>query len=106
MAAPQLAIRAIHLHDCHALGVQEASESGSIATGSLDADTLDRTEFLQPGEQRTVAGLGCRERSHSELSATLVERGHHVLVAVRVDSAATRRAVSVMVVIVIPSADS
>ena len=35
---------------------------------------------MQPDEQRTVLGLGCRERSHSELSATLVERGHHVLV--------------------------
>ena len=84
VAASQLAVRAIHLHDGHALGVQEASESGSVATGPFDADTLDRTESPKPGEQRAVAGPGRRERPYPELSATLIERGDHVLVAVRV----------------------
>ena len=84
VAVSQLAVRAIHLHDGHALGVQEASESGSVATGPFDADTLDRTESPKPGEQRAVAGPGRRERPYPELSATLIERGDHVLVAVRV----------------------
>ena len=48
MAASQLAVRAIHLHDGHALGVQEASESGSVATGPFDADTLDRNVAAAP----------------------------------------------------------
>ena len=84
MAASQLAVRAIHLHDGHALGVQEASESGAVATGALDPDTLDDTEAAQPGQGLAVAGRRRRERSYAEFSATLVERGDHVLVAVRV----------------------
>ncbi len=84
VAASQLAVRAIHLHHGHALGVQEAREFGSVATGSLNADTLDRTESPQPGKQRAEAGGARRERSHSELGAPRVERGNHVLVAVRV----------------------
>ena len=66
VAASQLAVRAIHLHDGHVLGVQEASESGSVATGPFDADTLDRTESPKPGEQRAVAGPGRRERPYPE----------------------------------------
>ena len=66
------------------LGVQEARESRSVAAGPFDADTLDRTESAQPGEQSAVAGRGRRERAHSEFCATLVEHGDDVLVAVRV----------------------
>ena len=105
MAASQLAVRAIDLHDGHAVGVQEARESRSVAAGPFDADAFDRTESPKPDEQRAVAGRSRRERPYSELSATLVERGDPCWSRCVSAPAVTRVVGSAMVVIVIPSSE-
>ena len=105
MAASQLAVRAIDLHDGHAVGVQEARESRSVAAGPFDADAFDRTESPKPDERRAVAGRSRRERPYSELSATLVERGDPCWSRCVSAPAVTRVVGSAMVVIVIPSSE-
>ena len=85
VAASQLAVGAIDFHDGHARRAQGARESGSVASGSFDPDTLDRTESPQPAQQRAMTGQSRREGPHPKLTASLIERGDHVLVAVCVD---------------------
>ena len=76
---------AIHLHHRHRLGEQVAGQASAVGARPFDADALRPDQGC--GARRAPVGSrrGRRERPHAELAAPLIERGDHVLVAVRVD---------------------
>ena len=56
-----------------------------IAAGAFDAHEFENPKALQPAQQPPVAGRGGDEALDTEQRPSLVERGRHVHVEVRVD---------------------
>ena len=79
-----MSVGAVDFDDADPLGLEMASEPGSIGPGAFDADELDRTEVGEPPQQLLVAALGRSEARDAEESTSFVQSRRYMDVEVRI----------------------